>query len=275
MTISTASPARAYEEYFVPAMFAPLSEHVLAAAALQPGEHVLDLACGTGIVARQAAAQVGPTGRVLAVDISPMMLEEGRSHPVPDGVEIEWRQADGVTADLPVGAFDVAICQQGLQFFPDRAAGAGQLHRAVRDGGRAVVATWLGLEDNPFIARAVEAELRHLDALGAGVDRADAERPFSLGKDELRELLDGAGFPSVDIRTVAVEARFPTPDHFVERMQRAYAAVVPAFAEDPDAFDRYVAAVTEATRDLVEEHRQGDHVVIPFRSNLAVARESA
>jgi SAM-dependent methyltransferase len=102
-SLPTASSARAYEEYFVPAMFAPLSRHSLAAAALQPGEHVLDLACGTGIVARQAAELVGPKGRVLAVDVSAAMLEEARTHGADRGAEVAWRQADVVAADLPVG----------------------------------------------------------------------------------------------------------------------------------------------------------------------------
>jgi SAM-dependent methyltransferase len=269
---TTASPARAYEEYFVPAMFAPLAGHTLSAAALRPGERVLDLACGTGVVARQAARLVGPSGRVVGLDVSPVMLEEARAHVPPGGADVAWVQGDAVTTDLADAGFDVVVCQQGLQFFPDRAEGARRMHRVLDDDGRAVVTTWCGVDEHPFIAQLADIELVHLSALGAGFTHEDVTRPFSLGEPELRELLTSAGFGSVETAPVTIEARFATPDRFIERLELAYAAVVPTFAADPRAFADYVTRVAEDSRELVDRHRQGDSVVVPLHAVLAVAR---
>jgi SAM-dependent methyltransferase len=269
---TTVSPARAYEQYFVPAMFAPLAVHTLSAAAIRPADRVLDLACGTGVVARQAATLVGPGGHVVGLDVNPVMLEEARGHPSPGGAGVEWVQGDAVTADLPAGAFDVVACQQGLQFFPDRAAGARQMRHVLQDAGRAVVTTWRGVEEHPSIAQLADIELSHLSALGAGFTRDDVTKPFSLGEQELSALLTAAGFGSVETTAVTIEARFATPDRFIERLELAYAAVVPAFVADPRAFDDYVARVTEESRELVDRHRHGDHVVVPLHAVVAVAR---
>jgi ubiquinone/menaquinone biosynthesis C-methylase UbiE len=263
------SPAHAYEEFFVPAMFGPLADRTLRIAGLRPGEAVLDLACGTGVVARRAADAVGPSGSVVGVDVNPVMLEQART--LPGAAAVDWRQGDAVSVDLPA-SFDAALCQQGLQFFPDRPAGARTLRAALRDGGRAVVACWRGIEENPFISRLADIELPHLQALGSGFTGADLELPFSMRDGQLRQLLEDAGFAEVELTTVTIDARFATPDRFIERLERAYAAVVPAFLADPRAFQDYVSDVARESRDLVEQHRQGDHVLIPLRCDIALAR---
>src|SRR5438552_1035927 len=136
------SPAEIFESYFVPAIFAPWARVLLEYAAPRPGDRVLDLACATGIVARQVAPVVGPSGRVVALDINPGMLAVGASLPAPEGAAIEWRQGDAVALDLPTGAFDLVLCQQGLQFFSDRAAAVREMKRVLADGGRVVLSLW-------------------------------------------------------------------------------------------------------------------------------------
>ncbi|HEX2233898.1 MAG TPA: methyltransferase domain-containing protein [Thermoleophilaceae bacterium] len=274
MTTETPNPTQAYQSYFGPAIFEPLTERVLAVAAPAIGERVIDVACGTGILTRRAAVHAAPRGRVVGVDINPAMIETARSiRPEEGSAPIEYREGDGTALDEPSGAYDVAYCQQGLQFFPDRAAGARELRRVVRDGGRAVVAVWQGIDRHPLYAALADAEEPHLAALGVSLSREELIAPFSLGgTDQLRDLLTRVGFADVELATDSIQARFADADRFVERLEYAYAAVVPAFAQDPAAFQAYLERIAADTKDVVDEYRTGDEVVVPMHANIAVAR---
>jgi SAM-dependent methyltransferase len=167
----------------------------------------------------------------------------------------------------------VAYCQQALQFFVDRPAGAAELRRVVRDGGRAIVAVWQGIDRHPLYAALAEAEEPHLAALGVSLSRDELIAPFSLGDaDEVCDLLGTAGFSDVELTTASIEARFADADRFVERLEYAYAAVIPAFAYDPRAFDAYLERIAADTKDVVEQYRAGDEVVVPMHANIALAR---
>ena len=273
MTTQTLSPAQAYQSYFGPAIIEPLTERVLAVAAPAAGERVLDVACGTGILTRRAAAHAEPGGRVVGVDINPAMIEIARSIQPDDGsTPIEYREGDGTALEEPSGAYDVAYCQLGLQYFSDRATGAHELRRVVRDGGRAVVAVWQGIDRHPLYAALADAEEPHLAALGVSLSREELIAPFSLGDaDELRDLLSRAGFADVVLTTDSIQARFTDADRFVERLEYAYAALVPAFAQDPAAFRAYLERIVADTEDVVERYRAGDRVIVPMHANIAVA----
>jgi ubiquinone/menaquinone biosynthesis C-methylase UbiE len=159
------TPAEMYERFFVPAMFAPWARVLLEYAAPQPGERVLDLACGTGVVARHVAPRIGATGRLIALDLRPGMLAVARSLPAPSGAAIEWREGDAVALDLPADSFDLVVCQQGLQFFSDRAAAVREMQRVLAPGGRLALNIWQGLERQPVFEAFAEAEVRHLAGL--------------------------------------------------------------------------------------------------------------
>ncbi len=273
MTSQPTSPVQAYQEYFGPAIFEPLLAHLIELAAPRPGERAIDVACGTGIVTRALAERVGGEGSVVGVDLNPMMIELAGSLPAPDGAAIDWRQGDATALDLPDASFELACCQQGMQFFGDRAAGAAELRRVLVDGGRAVVAVWHDLAAHPLYAALAAAEEPHLSALGVEITREELTAPFSLGDaDALRDLLAAARFSAVDVTSRTIEARFPDADRFVERMEYAYAAVIPRFAEDPEAFQSYLEAIGRDTREIVETYRDGDHVVVPMHAHIAVAR---
>jgi SAM-dependent methyltransferase len=266
------SPADAYQEYFGPAIFEPLAEQVVGCAAPRAGDRVLDVACGTGIVTRRAAAHAGPDGQVTGMDLNPVMLDTARSIGNAGGAPIEYRRGDAAALGLPDGSFDIAYCQQGIQFVPDRGAAARELHRVLRDGGSAVVAVWRGLDHHPLYEALADAEAPHLAAAGLEIDRDDLVRPFSFGDPgALEDLLLDAGFASVETTPVSIEARFPDADRFVERMEHAYAAVVPAFVADPDAFADYLGSISGATEAAVREYRSGDHIVFPMHATVAVA----
>jgi SAM-dependent methyltransferase len=109
-----ADTSEAYERYLVPALFASWAERLLDLVAVGPGERVLDVACGTGIVARRAAARVGEGGAVTGLDRNPAMLEVARAAAIEVGPPIDWRAGDAARLPFPDGVFDVVTCQQGL-----------------------------------------------------------------------------------------------------------------------------------------------------------------
>lgn len=261
-------PAEAYDRYLGPALFEPWAQILLQRAVPRAGEHALDLACGTGIVTRQLAPLLGADGRVVAVDISPDMLAVARAKPALEGAPIEWRQGDAGALDLPDAAFDLLVCQQGLQFFPDRAGAVRGMHRVLRPGGRAALAVWLGLQDHALFRAMFEAEGGHL-----GVPPERLAMPFSLADPEaIRDLFVAAGFSKVTIEVHARDAAFPEPERFVGLVVTAGAAVIPELALDEAGHQALVRVVLAETAAVLAAHRQGDHLVIPMRAHLVLAR---
>src|SRR5215216_4533148 len=139
--------AEIYEQHLVPTVFGPWAADLIGAASPQPGERVLDVACGTGVVARLAAECVGAGGKVVGLDLNPGMLAVARS--VASPTPIDWREDSAVALPFEAGAFDLVCCQQGLQFFPDRPAALRQMHRVLVPGGRLGLATWRPIQYSP------------------------------------------------------------------------------------------------------------------------------
>jgi ubiquinone/menaquinone biosynthesis C-methylase UbiE len=252
------SQARAYEEYLVPAIFQPFAQALVGAANLQPGNRVLDIACGTGIVARLAAAAVGPIGRVVGVDLNPQMLDEARSH-----APIEWIQASADSIPLPAGSFDLVLCQQGLQFFPDRPAALLEARRLLAERGTVVISVWRDLGAG-FQALA-EALGRYVGPeAGAALSRG----PASLRDPaELSKLVELAGFTDVALSVIVDDARFPSAEQFVLR----YLAATPLGSTLASADED----VRQGVLDYVTGHLMRfttDTLSFPMESNLLVAR---
>jgi SAM-dependent methyltransferase len=157
---SVGNIAGTYEEIYVPRIFIPWAALLLERAALRPGEAVLDIATGPGTVARIAAEQVGPQGRVVGADFSEAMIAIARTKaPVPRAAKIEYVVSPAAPLAVEDAAFDVVTCQQGLQFFPDRAAAVREMYRALKPGGRVVAAVWREIAVQPSFA-ALDAALR-------------------------------------------------------------------------------------------------------------------
>src|SRR6266849_734 len=150
---SVGSVAGAYDEIYLPRIFIPWARLLLERAALRPGEAVLDIATGPGTVARLAAEQVGPQGRVVGTDLSEAMIAIARAKPPSSGsATIEYLVSPAAPLAVEDGVFDVVTCQQGLQFFPDRASAVREMHRALKPGGRVVAAVWREIELQPYFA---------------------------------------------------------------------------------------------------------------------------
>ncbi len=142
---TTTSPSEIYERFMVPAMFAKWSTILLELVAPQPGERVLDLACGTGIVARTAAPMVQPGGEVIGLDFNPDQIATARSI----DSSIEWREGDAASLPFTEQEFDLVVCQQGIQFFPDQVQAVREMHRVLKPGGRVGIAIWASIEKCP------------------------------------------------------------------------------------------------------------------------------
>jgi SAM-dependent methyltransferase len=261
------NPALVYEEYFVPAMFERWVPLLLERGTPQAGEAVLDVACGTGVVARAVAPRVGSEGRVVGLDMSGPMLEVARSLPDPDGAPIEWVQADAT--ELPEGPFDLVLCQQGLQFVPDPVEALRAMRQVMASDGRAVITVWRDLPSHTVFDALCRSEARHLDA-----DIELLARPFLFGDaDRLQRVCDEAGLRSVEVSEETVEARYVSPDRFVTLFVLGAAAVLPQLAElDDDGRAELVAQVKQDIEPVLEAHTEGDEVVFPTHAHVITAR---
>lgn len=187
------SPADIYEQHMVPAIFARWAPDLVQAAGVRPAERVLDVACGTGAVTRLLAEQVGPAGKVTGLDITPGMLAAARL--AAPSQRIEWLEGSAVKMPLPDGTFDAVICQQGLQFFPDKAAALSEMRRVLKRGGRLALSCWRAVEHTPGYLVLEQALARRV-----GPEKA-ALPPFSLGDaGAIRGLVVGAGFQELRYR---------------------------------------------------------------------------
>lgn len=211
--------AVAYEELHVPALFRQWAPVVVEAAQIRPHQRVLDVACGTGVLAREAALHRGEDGFVAGIDISPgMLVLANRQAP-----EIEWRVAPADSLPYEAESFDAVISQFGLMFFPDRSASLREMMRVLAPGGRFALAVWASLEES----EAYPVEVALLERL-AGQRAADALRaPFSLGNLEtLTGLFEDAGTPPAGVATHHGRARFPSIRTMVEADLRGWLPVM-------------------------------------------------
>lgn len=265
MTQSTPNPAMAYEKNLVPAMFRPWSEELLKRAKPRPGHRVLDVACGTGIMVRQVAPQIGPEGSVVGLDISEPMLEVAMSLTVPNGAAITWQQGDAENLPFPDASFDLVLCQQGLQFVPSKPAATGEMRRVLDSGGRAVVSVWRDLDHHPAFAAIDEAINKHLGASAAG--------PFSLGDSRILEShFDNAGFEDATIDTVTRDVTFPSAEGFVRIIVMSAAAVIPELGEmDEEGSDALIDAVGADVSPKLEPYRDGEGLTFPMHAHIVVA----
>ncbi len=251
-----------YERDLVGPLFQPWVEQVLDEVELAAGDRVLDVACGTGIVARLAKARVGETGRVVGVDLSPAMLAVARR--VAPG--IDWR--DGDASALPLQGdelFDVVVCQQGLQFFPDRPAAARQMHRALAAGGRLAVSTWRPDEEIPLLRELRRVAERHLGAI--------VDRRHSFGETgPLEALLGEAGFRGVRSKTLSRIIRFRDGSVFVRLNAMALLGMSAASREMSDEErGRILAAVTRDSAEVAQPYTDETGLAFQLRTSVATA----
>ena len=196
--------ATIFEEQKVPAIFAPLAEATLDVVPLFGDGSVLDVACGTGIVARKARARIGPSARIVGVDLNEAMIDAARNLTDASSRSCEWHTADVTKLPFEDGTFSVALCQQGLQFFPDRELALQEIERVLRPEGRIALTVWS--EASALFEALAESLRQH-------VNDEVAERslaPFSHNGSKL-------GFIDVSAQILTVERVLSAPESAIPK----------------------------------------------------------
>ncbi|MFO1301461.1 MAG: methyltransferase domain-containing protein [Burkholderiaceae bacterium] len=250
--------ADTYERFFVPALFRQWTGPMLDAARVGPDTpRVLDVACGTGVLARCAAQRVGTARDIVGVDPNEAMLAVAR-RVAPD---IDWRAGRAEALPCEDASFDAVVCQFGLMFFEDRVAGLRQMLRVLRPGGR--VAVWDALDRTPGFA-----ELVRLLEQTCGSEAADALRaPFSLGNAaELASLARRAGLADPRIETRGGTARFASIDDWIRTNVRGWS--FSALVDD----DQLATLVAKAQRTMARFVAADASVAFDAPAHLLSAR---
>lgn len=262
------TPSEMYEQYFVPAMFRTWAEILIRRAALNAGDCVLDVACGTGIVARLAAAAVGSAGNVDALDFNPAMLSVAQSIAAPSGAKISWREGSAIALPYPDHSFDRVLCQHGLQFFPDKVEALREMRRVVAPTGRVLIIVLQALAKHPVFEGLMTSVAHHLSLPVEAVTL-----PFSLAdEDNLRDMARKAGFTNVDILPESAVMTFPDAAQFVPLAVMSSAAAVPAFAQvQGPSKAALLDSVQKDVETVLSQYQKGDYVSFPMFANIMVA----
>ncbi len=252
-----------YEEWLVSPMFRPLAEATLDEVKFTAGDRLLDVACGTGIVARVAKERLGVAPGIVGVDVSPDMLAVARSR----APELDWRE--GNAAALPVQdgeQFNIVVCQQGLQFFPDKLAAVAEMRRVLVPGGRLAVSTWRPDHEIPFFRELRRIAERHLGAV------ADQRHSFSDAA-TLEAVLRDAGLREVQSRTISRIVRCDA-DTWILRGNAMALVGMSAAGKSMNEQERKdaVQAIVSESEPVRERYRNGSEVAFEVSSNLATAR---
>jgi SAM-dependent methyltransferase len=250
-----------YEQSFVPALFARSAAILADVASIAPGDRVLDVGCGTGIVAREAAQRVGADGRVVGLDLNPRMLEVARRV----APEIEWRHGDA--GDLPFESndFDVVVSQFAAMFFPDPALALREMWRVLAPRGRLAVAVCGPLSDAGGYAA--------LAAVAKRVCKPEVidllKSPFALGdRERLAGLAHDAGIAGARIETHQCPVRFPSIDALVHTEIKA--------SPIRDVIDdrSFEALLEGARQDLARFRSGGGEVTFAMPAHIMTARKA-
>jgi ubiquinone/menaquinone biosynthesis C-methylase UbiE len=251
-----------YERALVGPLFRPFATHLIARLALNPGDSVIDVACGTGIVARLAREQLGPDARVVGVDVAPAMLAVARAvDPTSD-----WRQGNATA--LPVAdseRFTVLTCHQGVQFMPDKPAAMRNMRQVLAPGGRVAIATWSSLEHLPGMVELNTIAERHVGRI------VDSRHSFGDAA-AMQQLLRDAGFSDVSVGTLAHDVQFADGALFA----RLNAMAVIGMSEKGKAMNEaergeLAARIAVESEDVIGRGVKNGMFVLPLTTLLATA----
>ena len=195
-----------YDRYLGPVLFEGYARDLARRVPVKQGMRLLEVACGTGIVTRHLRERLPRDARFVATDLNPPMLDFARRR--LEGVRgIEWQTADACALPFPDGSFDVAVCQFGLMFVPDKTAALSEARRVLAPGGMLLFSTWDSLDRNAFAKKVHET----INAFFADNPPTFYQVPFSLHRtDELRGWLADAGFADVSVEAVSIQAESPS-----------------------------------------------------------------
>lgn len=252
-----------YERWLAGPLFRPWAEISLDEVGLSPGDRILDVACGTGIVARVAKEWLGNTVYAVGIDISSDMLAIARAR----GPEIEWRHGDASALPLQDGEqFDVVVCQHGYQFFPDKLAPAAEMRRALANGGRLAATVWRSDDEVPFFRELRRVAERHLGPI------TDQRHCFGEAA-ALKELLRQAGFKEVRVQSMWRTVHFKDGEPLLRMNTMALLDMTAAGKVYSNRKRKQVmAAIMRESAPLLQSYTDQSGLAFEISSNLATAK---
>jgi ubiquinone/menaquinone biosynthesis C-methylase UbiE len=260
--------ARLYQRHLVPAVTAGWAVGLVDRAGLRGGERVLDVACGTGVVARAAAERVGRAGRVAGIDINAAMLGVARALPAGARAAIGWVQGSVLSLPFAEASHEVVLCQLGLQFVSDRPAALAQMRRVLAPGGRLGLNVYGPIEHNPAAFALAQALDRHL-----GPEASVAKRAEHALADPalLRTLAADAGFTQIKIVTQTRTVRFASVSAYV-RIQLTATPLAGLLQHQPGRSGQRLAEVLIAdVAAALQRHQTAGGLAFPQEAHVLVA----
>ena len=254
--------AEIYERQLVGPLFRPFAEDLVAR--LTPGGHdrLIDVACGTGIVARVARERMGPAARIVGVDASPLMLAVAR------GVDstIDWREGNAMSLPVADGErFSLLTCHQGLQFFPDKTAAAREMRRVLQPGGRVAIGTWRPIEESALFRELHSIAQQQLGPI------VDARHSFGDDRAIVRLLAD-AGFHKLQVETITHDIRMPDATTFARMNATALSSMSEkGKAMSDEARQQTIERIVSDSAATVAKYTKGGAAVFALSTNLATA----
>jgi SAM-dependent methyltransferase len=252
--------AEVYESCFVPAIFAAWAGPVADAAGISTGNKVLDVGCGTGVLAREALRRVGQAGQVVGLDLNEGMLAVAARAES----KIQWCQGDAASLPFENASFDVVVSQFALMYFPDRMASLSQMWRALAPGGRLAVAVWAPIDR----ARGYQI-LVDIAARRCGNEAADVlAAPFVLGDQAgLAKLFVDSGISRASVTLYEGSVRFPSVKEFI-RIEVKGSPLADMLSED-----EMEALATESARALAEFVVPSGEIIMPLDAHIVSANK--
>jgi ubiquinone/menaquinone biosynthesis C-methylase UbiE len=250
-----------YERVLVGPLFRPFAEQLVIRVGPHRGDSVIDVACGTGIVARVARERLGPDALIVGIDIAPAMLAVARAV----DPTIDWREGNAVS--LPVSAaerFTILTCHQGLQFMPDKAAAVRDMRRVLAPGGRVAIATWSPLQGLPEVAALNAVAERHVGPI------VDSRHSFG-DANALRRLLADGGFDDVSVETIAHVVQFADGALFARLNAMAVIGMSDKGKTMTEAERGELAGrIAVESQDVIAKRTKNGIFEIPLTSTLAI-----
>lgn len=263
----TDKQAAIYDAYLVPAIFAAAADVLLTRATPKTGENVLDVACGTGVVARHAAARVGNQGSIYGIDIDPDMINIARQIPPPTGAPIFWHEGDAHALPFSDRRFDLVLCQHGLQFFDRPAVALAEMKRVLVPDGRLAFSVFEAFSENGIYQTFDRFVLSHI-----GLSLFSQSFGFG-GLAHLNALLSSAGFRKFEVVRRKHFARFLSPEIFIRMTLLGTAAVDALVNLGTAERETLVAALMADMAATLEAHTVDGHLIFPL--SIIVGRAHA
>ena len=257
-----------YQRYLVPTITSIWAADLIDRTEPKPGESVLDIACGTGVVTRLAAGRVA-TGRVVGLDLNGGMLAVARSVPTAGTASIEWLEGSALSLPFSNNSFGLVLCQLGFQFFPDRPLALREMRRVLVPSGRAALSVYSSIERTPAASAFATALDRRLGPDASRIKRGEHIFPVA---DEVGALMTSEGFEQVIVSTVTKRITFPSVLDYV-RFQMV-ATPMSRLLGDRNAVgcESLIEAVASDTRSLLHPEMLRDgRLSFPQEAHVAIA----